>query len=361
MPKTLTIVNSVYHLLTAVNLRRLSPAGEGADLLVTDATPGLPELIPRLRETGLFSRVLPVRTGELARHYPMNREEAVAQCFSQGEALLRWALGEALEPAYSQVYFPNFDWLARLLACRYQCPFLWLEDGFSSYVIDFARPDRAAVNRHPQGARLGEQVQAALLYEPALAMRGDSLPNRPLRKLSPGDGELLALLNFIFQYRRPPWLPPFLFLEQSFRAEGIPGNDLELMRLCQQAVGPGNFGVKPHPRNGDDLPQRLGLSRRVELRVPWELFLLNEGPDRCCLVTVCSNGALSGRLCLGLDGNTVLLYKLYTGKVLWKENHTLARFLEAYRRQFAGGNTYVPQTSYQAASILKFLGGQYGG
>ena len=120
MPKTLTIVNSVYHLLTALNLRRLSPAGEGADLLVTDATPGLPELIPRLRETGLFSRVLPVRAGELAQHYPMDREEAVAQCFSQGEALLRWALGEALEPAYSQVYFPNFDWLARLLACRYQ-------------------------------------------------------------------------------------------------------------------------------------------------------------------------------------------------------------------------------------------------
>ena len=89
--------------------------------------------------------------------------------------------------------------------------------------------------------------------------------------------------------------------------------------------------------------------------------MLNEGPDRCCLVTVCSNGALSGRLCLGLDGNTVLLYKLYTGKVLWKENHTLARFLEAYRRQFAGRNTYVPQTSYQAASILQFLGGQYGG
>ena len=83
------------------------------------------------------------------------------------------------------------------------------------------------------------------------------------------------------------------------------------------------------------MPQRVGLSRRAELRVPWELFLLNEGPDRCCLVTVCSNGALSGRLCLGLDGNTVLLYKLYTGKVLWKENHTLARFLEAYRRQFA--------------------------
>ena len=291
----------------------------------------------------------------------MNREEAVAQCFSQGEALLRWALGEALEPAYSQVYFPNFDWLARLLACRYQCPFLWLEDGFSSYVIDFARPDRAAVNRHPLGAKLGERTEAALLYEPRLAMRGDGRKNLPLPKLSRQDGALRELLNFVFAYHPPQDLPPFLFLEQSFRAEGIPGNDLELMRLCQRAVGPGNFGVKPHPRNGDDLPQRLGLSRRVELRVPWELFLLNQEPPRPTVLTVCSNGALSGRLCLGLEDDTVMLYKLYTGKVLWKENHTLARFLEAYRRQFAGRNTYVPQTSYQAASILKFLGGQYGG
>ena len=66
--------------------------------------------------------MLPVRAGELAQHYPMDREEAVAQCFSQGEALLRWALGEALEPAYSQVYFPNFDWLARLLALPVPVP-----------------------------------------------------------------------------------------------------------------------------------------------------------------------------------------------------------------------------------------------
>ena len=63
----------------------------------------------------------------------------------------------------------------------------------------------------------------------------DNSPSRDLT-LSPDDpatGELLALLNFIFQYRRPPWLPPFLFLEQSFRAEGIPGNDLELLALLE--------------------------------------------------------------------------------------------------------------------------------
>ena len=96
MSRSLFIVNSVYHLLTAVNLRRQGSAGEEAHLLLTDVTPGLRERIPSLVETGLFSRVIPAATGELASRFPMNREETAAQCFAQREALLRWALGEEL-------------------------------------------------------------------------------------------------------------------------------------------------------------------------------------------------------------------------------------------------------------------------
>ena len=360
--KALYIVNSVYHLLTAVNLRLQAP-GEAADLLVTDVTPGLLEGIPRLRETGLFARVIPARVGEWAQRFPMNREQEAAQCFAQRESLLRWALGEELESSYSRVFFPNFDWLSRLLACRYYqapCPFYWMEDGFSSYVIDFARPDRAAVNRHPEGGKLREKTEAALLYEPRLAMRGDRLRNLPLPKLSREDGRLRETLNFVFSYQPPSFLPEFLFLEQSFRAEHIQGNDLELMEFCQQAVGASRFGVKPHPRNQDHLAQDRGLTRKLDLAAPWELFLLNEPPGRCTVVTVCSNGALSSRLCLGLDENTLLLYKLYTGKILWKENHILARYLETYRRQFAGRNTFVPKTLYELRSMLQVLGGTYG-
>ena len=55
MSRSLFIVNSVYHLLTAVNLRRQAPAGEEAHLLLTDVTPGLRERIPSLVETGPVS------------------------------------------------------------------------------------------------------------------------------------------------------------------------------------------------------------------------------------------------------------------------------------------------------------------
>lgn len=359
MGRSLYIASSVYHLLTEVNLRRReSPHLEG-DLVLTDATPGLEALAPRLRESALFSRVVTARVRELAQRFPMDRRES-ASCFREWRTHLRWILGEDLEQKYDQVFFPNFDWLARLLALGLDCPFFWVEDGFSSYVIDFLREDRAAVNRLPETDALRRKLTAALLYEPGLAMRGDGLENRPLPKLSREDTQLRHTLNSVFDYHRPRWMPSFLFLEQSFRAEGIRGNDLELMGLCRQAVGPQRFGVKSHPRNGDCLAQTLGLSRPLDLAVPWELFLLNER-QLPTVVTVCSNGALSARLCLDLDENTVLLYRLYTGKVLWKENDTLARFLEAYRRRYAGRRTYVPETEYELRDILRHLGGESDG
>lgn len=361
MESALFLVNSVYHLLTAVNLKRQLLAQGEADLVVTNLLPGAGDLVSRLEETGLFRRVILGRSRELAEQYPMDREEAVSRCLDQRETLLRWALGEELSREYGRVFFPNFDWLSRLLACRYDAPeFYWMEDGFSSYVIDYARPDRAAVNRHPLGRQLRAKTRAALLYEPRLAMRGDGLASLPLPKLSREDQGLREVLNFVFQYRTPRDLPPVLFLEQSFRAENIQGNDLELMELCRQAVGPGNFGVKPHPRNGENLPQSLGLTRKLDLSVPWELFLLNQEEHVPTVVTVCSNAALSGRLCLGLDLPTVMLYKLYTGRVLWKEDPVLLRYLEAFRRQFAGKHYYVPQTVFELGSVLKYLGGQYG-
>lgn len=363
MGKSLFLVNSVYHLLTTVNLKhKVFPREEG-DLVLTDATPGLISLASRIEETGLFRRVIPAQTKELAVQFPMNQPEAVDRCFEERETLLHWALGEELEREYEKVFFPNFDWLARMLACRYfysPCDFYWLEDGFSSYVVDFLRPDRAAVNCHPEGKKLGEKTKEVLLYEPRLSMRGDRLPNRRLPKLSREDGAVKEALNFIFDYHAPQDLPPFLFLEQSFRTEQIKGNDLELMAQCQQTVGQGHFGVKLHPRNQDHLVQDLGLTRKMDLSVPWELYLLNQEKQIPTVITVCSNGAFSGKLCLGLDLNTVMLYKLYTGNVLWKENHILSRYLETFRRQFAGKGYYVPETLYEMRSILNYLGGQYG-
>ena len=50
---------------------------------------------------------------------------------------------------YEEIYFANFDPFLRILASLYYdspCECIWYEDGFSSYVIDYLREDRALIN-----------------------------------------------------------------------------------------------------------------------------------------------------------------------------------------------------------------------
>lgn len=362
--RALVIVNSVYQLINAVQIKRSLLHGRPADLLLTDILPDARDYLPRLEQTGLFDRVIFALSMETNQKYAGAKEPELSECYRNTANFLRWALSDELTD-YAEIYFSNYDVLTRMLACRFYhrpCAFICYEDGFSTYVIDYLREDRAPVNRHPDGRKIRDKVQRVLLYEPALAMRGDRLPNVSLPKIDRRDSGLRELFNHIFGYRDSARLPRFIFLEQSFRAEGIRTNDIDLMRECREAAG-GDFIVKPHPRNRENLPQEMGLTRKYPDHIPWELFLLNLPEDekqQHTLLTVCSNAALTSRLVFGLDMNTVMLYRLFEGKVLWKEDATLWRYLERFRREFAGRNYYVPQTRYALRNTLMFLGGQNG-
>lgn len=358
----LMIANSVYQLLTAVHIKRTILDGRKVDLIVSDITPAMQGYVPRLAETGLFNRVIFAKIKDMNREFAVGKEKELTEGFRNAEQRLRWGLSQALSD-YSEVYFSNFDIFTRMLACRYydnSCEFILYEDGFSTYVIDYLREDRALVNRHPEGGKIREKVKKALLYEPRLAMRNDKLRNCALPKISLEDEGLKVLLNFIFDYKKPEEAADFLFLEQSFRAEGLKNNDIALMRECRDAVGSGRFMVKPHPRNPENLPFVMGLTRKYTDAAPWELFLLNEGTAGRTVITVCSNAALTGRIMFGMDMNTVMLYKLFQGKVLWKEDDVLRRYLHRFRSEFAGKNYYVPETVYELRNTLTYLGGCHG-
>ena len=359
--RILILANSVYQLFTAVHLRRTLLRNRQADLILTDILPNRDAAAQRIQETGLFGRVLTAQTAAFNREYAGKKGCDLDPAFRDIPRRLDWILSGELD-CYSAVYFSNFDPFARLLACCFYalpCDFFCYEDGFSSYVIDYLREDRAPINRHSEGRKIADKVCGVLLYEPNLARRGDGLPNLPIPRIDPADLELRALLNRIFDYHPSHFPADFIFLEQSFRAEGIRTNDLELMRLCREAVGPGRFAVKPHPRNPENRPFQLGLTRKYPVDVPWELFLLNEERPSSTVITVCSNAALTPRIVFGMDRNTVMLYHLFSGKILWKEDAVLRRYLHQFHRQFAGKHYYVPRTEYELKEILYYLGGPH--
>ncbi|MGI6007367.1 MAG: polysialyltransferase family glycosyltransferase [Ruminococcus sp.] len=360
--QVLIIVNSIYQLFSAVHMKRSVLKEKNADLLLTDLVPEAKNYISRIEPTGLFQRVIFGRTAGLGRQYITESEQEIREGYAKADSIFRWILSDELG-RYDEVYFANFDTFARMLAAKLyeeHSAFVCYEDGFSTYVIDYLREDRAPVNRTEEGTKIRKMVTKVMLYEPRLAMRGDHIPNCRLPRVSVYDSSLKELLNYIFAYRKADMWENFIFLEQSFRAEGIKSNDTSLMEECQNVVRPEHFIVKPHPRNPVNLPFELGLSRRYDSKVPWELFLMNEDGDRWNLLTVCSNAALTGRIVFGLDLNTVMLYRLFQGKVLWKEDAVLMRYLQKFYRQFSGKNYYVPGTVYELRNILQYLGGSNG-
>ena len=76
------------------------------------------------------------------------------------------------------------------------------------------------------------------------------------------------------------------------------------------------------------------------------------------VITICSNAALTSRIVLGIEINTVMLYELYNGKVLWKEDLILKKYLDKFRKEFAMEKYYVPRTIYELRNTIKFLGEQ---
>lgn len=358
----LFVVNSVYQLFTAIHLKCSLLQNRNADIILTDVTEKLKEYLPRLEETGLFKRVIYAQTKELNRKYMTGKQEEISEGYDKIESIFKWILSQ--EPGvYEEVYFSNYDTFTRMLACFFSqvnCEFICYEDGFSTYVIDFLKEGRAAVNSHSKGSFIKEKVTKVLLYEPGLCMRKDHIPNYPIPKVDKSDHHLKELLNYVFDYKKPEKEWKFIFLEQSFRAEKLKSNDLKLMEECRQAAGQENFVVKPHPRNPENLPLLLGISRKFLCDSPWELVLMNEDMKHSTLITVCSNGALTGKIVFGTEMNTVMLYQIFDGKVLWKEDDILKKYLFRFEHQYASKHYYVPKTVYELRNIIQFLGGCHG-
>lgn len=152
--KVLLVVNSVYQLFTAVHMKRSILAKKEADLLVTDVTSVLHTYIPRLKETGLFAQVIFGKTKEWNQKYAAAKGGTLDEGFQNASHTLRWMLNEELAD-YSEVYFSNFDPFIRMLACQFDrpsCEFIWYEDGFSTYVIDYLR-GRPRADQPPSGGK----------------------------------------------------------------------------------------------------------------------------------------------------------------------------------------------------------------
>lgn len=323
--KDLYICNSVYQLLVCLWIKhRVNPQIPG-DLIVSNHMNNGRELAEQARAENCFGQVYFVESFDYARYRtPSSRMTRYEEELFPQRVLSRFWDGR---DAYSTVYLANPDRFSQLLfnALSRRNPALQAvlyEDGMLTYSpifqsdvessrIELVSLPKKLVYRHLfRRKALCDHFRELLLFHPKDLGWQPAFSVTELEKINCQDAAFREMCNRIFQYSPSDvYDRKYLFMEESFAAEGVPINDVQLLNQLAQRVGKENIMVKIHPRNPVNRFAADGFKTNQNTSIPWELIVMNLGDiSDMTLITVASSSVLNPMM---IFGKKVKAYSLY--------------------------------------------------
>ncbi len=324
--RNLFVCNSVYQILVAMWIRYESCSDIPADLIVSDHMNGGHALYERLQQSSLFDNVYYVENVSFAKFQKrISHLERIEASLMPNQFLKRFV---RLKQSYSAIYLANVDYFSQLLldAAAHKNPEVQLyiyEDGLFTYsrlyekdyastYIPVTRPLKKFLHRHIYRKRtIYDNVAGMLLFNPDNLNWTPPFPVQALPKIHREDEKFRALCNLVFDYSQSvdQYDRKYIFMEESFYAEGATLNDLEVIQQLAQRVGKENIMVKIHPRNPENRFASLGFKTNGNTSIPWEVILMNlEDISDKRLITVSSSSILNPILIFGLP---IKAYSIY--------------------------------------------------
>ncbi len=330
--KRLFLCNSVYQTLVAIWLRYHDFPDDPCDLILSDHSKGGRELAEKLRSSGVFRRVWFAETLEEARNRVRHSRMEVLLGNLMPYRMLRRQI--PLEDNYTDVYFANFDKFSQIFvnALFHRNPATKLhvfEDGLSTYCLfeQYYLDNRDYYGKKPAGLKaflhrriyrlrtIYGNLSEVLVFNPDCMQWDPGCPVVGMDKMSGEDEGFRRLVIRIFDYEASEdrYDRRYLFLEESFFADGFPVNDVELVEQLSAAVGRDNLMVKIHPRNPSNRFAGLGYKTNRDTTIPWEVILMNMGDvsDKV-LITVASSTILNPIMIFGMPVRAYSLYPCLT-------------------------------------------------
>ena len=324
--RNLFVCNSVYQTLVAMWIQYACCGDTPADMIVSDHMNGGEALCKRLQKSSMFENVYYVKNVGFAKFQKrIHRLERIEASLMPNRFLKRFV---HLEHRYSSIYLANVDYFSQLLfdAASHKNPEVKLfiyEDGLFTYsrlyekdyagtYIPVTQPLKKFLHRHIYRKRtIYGHVAGMLLFNPDNLNWTPPFPVQALLKIDRTDEQFRTLCNLVFDYSQSvdQYDRKYIFMEESFYAEGAALNDLEVIQQLAQRVGKDNIMVKIHPRNPENRFASLGFKTNKNTSIPWEVILMNLGDisDKK-LITVSSSSVLNPILIFGLP---VKAYSIY--------------------------------------------------
>ena len=152
---------------------------------------------------------------------------------------------------------------------------------------------------------------------------------KQIESISDNKAEITKTLNAIFNYNsiHDKYDEKVIFFEESYVADGIIVNDIELVECLAKIYGKENIIVKIHPRNPENRFKKLGYKTNVDTNIPWEVIALNIDLDTKILVSMTSTAVVSSFLLFHSNAKMIMEYKYFS-----IDNERLSKTIEVIEK-----------------------------
>lgn len=329
MSRRVFICNTVFQVLVAtwINHKYFQDCKE-TDIIISNHMNNACAIADRMRQYGEFSNTYFVESLDVARYkVPQGRCAHFKNELDPCKYIKRTF---DLDVDYDHIFVSNLDGFSKLFfsAVSKRNPNVNVhifEDGFSTYSRLFAswfrgsgRPDYDLLHRvfYDYVCRkkyIKDCVKDIWLLTPEFLQWDPGVPIKTVEKINPKDEAYLEICNRAFGYydSKDVYDKKYIFMEESFFADGQEIPDVELVNKIAERVGKENIMVKIHPRNPVNRFQKLGYKTNVDTGIPWELICMNMTDlDKKALLTVSSTSILNPIMNFGIPVKAFSLYRL---------------------------------------------------
>ncbi len=363
MKKRLFIVNTLYQLMTVINLQYTLFRGDLADVFLSDCSVGAEEICRSTAGAGLFHQVYFIRTKQFLETKSLaDKARRFADYFFFGGAAFEKIVPD-IEYTYDELLFYNYDSLAMYLFKRIEKnnpSAVWsrFEEGYISYFtggVDSRIVKWSETIKHLLGRRgdMESRCDSYYFYEPAFVLFHGPYHVKRIPKIDRKDETLKAILNRCFlagniteEYRKK-----YIFFEESFFINGDGIHDEEVIDAIGEAVGKENLLVKLHPRNPTNRFAGRGITVNRTVGIPWEVVHLNGNFEKNIFIAISCGSVIAGKILYGDPVKTFLLYRCVNKRpplVDDKYECYIEKIIKKY-----GDDFIVPESLEEAVMLLK--------
>lgn len=283
----LVVADSVFELMITIQVKLTILKDIDTTLILTDRTSGNDINAKRVRELGLFDRVLYVKATKKyfpktteRRHVPASVRKVLYRMGCTKEA--REILGDP--DTYTGFMSSEIDYFSQFMyeAVRKHAKLYLISENILAFAGLY---ENVELNKNKTVTRFLYEIKGTYYYGPVL---GESkLENlMPIPSINENREEYTRIINHIFSYEphKNIYKNKIIVFAESFFTIGGSDNLMDIITELVKEFGSENVMVKRHPLDVVDRFKDVGISSIEPFCHPWELFILNDDCQNCVLM-----------------------------------------------------------------------------